>query len=260
MRARTCPQIYADGCQRDEKSLTVSGCVYGDPNGLVTVALLGDSHAAQWFPPLQQIALARHWRLVVETKQGCTPASVLVFNVALLKRAYTECSTWRTAALARLVREKPQFVLTSGNFGNIVVRNGKNLDPADSISATTAGMAATIKQLTGVGAKVLVLRDTPRPGFDVPDCVSSAGQSLAKCTTDRTVALSGASTGVEQAAAGQVKGAGYVDLDTSVCPSDPCAPIIGNVLVYRDPDHMTATYATTLRPVLAKAIDSFFSA
>ena len=238
----------------------MSGCVYGDPNGAVTIALLGDSHAAQWFPPLQKIALARHWRLVVETKQGCTPASVLVYNAGLLKRAYTECSTWRTAALARLVKERPQFVLTSGNFGNIVVENGKNLDDADSVTATTAGMAATLKQLTAVGAKVLVLRDTPRPGIDIPDCVSSAGQSLAKCATDRTVALSGASTGVEQAAAKQVKGAGYVDLDTSVCPSDPCAPIIGNVLVYRDPDHMTATYAGTLRPILARAIDAFFTA
>jgi peptidoglycan/LPS O-acetylase OafA/YrhL len=253
------PRIYADGCQRDEKSLAVSGCVYGDPKGTVTVALLGDSHAAQWFPPLERIAVARHWRLVVETKQGCTPASVLVYNFGLLKRAYTECSKWRTAALARLANERPQFVLTTGNFANVVVRDGKKLNAANSVSATTAGLAVTLKKLTGVGAKVLVLRDTPVPGIDVPDCVSGAGRSLAKCATERSVALSVASTGVEPAAVKLVKGTGYVDLDASVCPSDPCAPIIGNVLVYRDPDHMTATYATTLRPILSRAIDSFFS-
>jgi peptidoglycan/LPS O-acetylase OafA/YrhL len=252
------PQIYADGCHRDETSVSVSGCVYGDPNGKVTVALLGDSHAAQWFPPLQQIAVARHWRLIVETKSGCTPASVLVYNFGLLKRAYTECSTWRAAALARLVEVKPQLVVTSGSFGNTVVQNGKKLPKGASIAATTAGMTKTLKQLTHAGAKVLVLRDTPRPGFDVPDCVSSAGQSLAKCAAGRTVAMSGASTGVEEAAVNLVKDTGYVDLDASVCPSDPCAPIIGNVLVYRDTDHMTATYAATLRPILTKAIDSFF--
>ena len=226
----------------------------------MTIALLGDSHAAQWFPPLERIARDRSWRLVVETKQGCTPASVLVYNSGLLKRAYTECSTWRRAALARLVKERPQFVLTSGNFGNIVVQNGKKLSDEASVAATKAGMRATVKQLTAVGAKVLVLRDTPRPGLDVPDCVSSAGRSLAKCATDREAALAGASTGVEEAAAKLVKGAEYVDLDASVCPSDPCAPIIGNVLVYRDPDHMTATYAGTLRPILARAIDAFFTA
>ena len=230
------------------------------PDGTVTVALLGDSHAAQWFPPLQQIALARHWRLVVETKSGCTPASVLVYNTGLLKRAYTECSAWRTAALARLAKEQPQFVLVAGSFVSAVVQHGRNLGQADSITATTAGMATTLRRLTAAGAKVLVLRDTPRPGFDVPDCVSSAGRSLAKCAPDRAVAMAAASTGVEQTAVKLVTGTAYADLDISVCPSDPCPPIIGNVLVYRDTDHMTATYAMTLTPILAKAIDSFFSA
>ena len=206
-----------------------SGCVYGDPNGAVTIALLGDSHAAQWFPPLERIALDRHWRLVVETKQGCTPASVLVYNSGLLKRAYTECSTWRTAALARLVKERPQFVLTSGNFGNIVVQNGKRLDDADSVAATNAGMAATLKQLTGVGsegpgasghatARVrrtrLRLQRRPEPGE-----VRAPTARRPVRRVDRRGA----------GAAKQVKGAEYVDLDTSVCPSDPCTPIIGNV-------------------------------
>ena len=32
------PKLYADGCQRNEKSIDVRGCVYGDPNGKTTIA------------------------------------------------------------------------------------------------------------------------------------------------------------------------------------------------------------------------------
>jgi peptidoglycan/LPS O-acetylase OafA/YrhL len=254
------PKLYADGCQRNEKSVDVRGCVYGDPNGKTTIGLLGDSHAAQWFPALNTIALDRHYRLVVMTKSGCTPASVLVFNQTLLKRAYTECSTWRKAAIARLVSEKPKLVVVSGSFGNTVVEGGKQLTAIASLTATRDGLAATLKALTASGSKVLVLRDTPRPGFDVPECVSAAGQNLTKCASARSKAFIPASTGVEQAAAQLTKGATYVDLDNAVCPSDPCPPIIGNVLVYRDTDHMTATYAATLEPVVAESVDAALKA
>ena len=41
-------------------------------------------------------------------------------------------------------------------------------------------------------------------------------------------------------------GAQLVDLNRYVCPADQCAAVIGNVIVWRDPHHLTATYARTL--------------
>ena len=35
-----------------------------------------------------------------------------------------------------------------------------------------------------------------------------------------------------------------------ICPGDRCSPIVGNVLVYRDKHHLTATYAATLASAL----------
>ena len=46
-------------------------CGYGDPNGTFTLALVGDSHAAQWFIALDAIAKARHWRLETFAKVRC---------------------------------------------------------------------------------------------------------------------------------------------------------------------------------------------
>jgi hypothetical protein len=34
------------------------------------------------------------------------------------------------------------------------------------------------------------------------------------------------------------------------CDGKRCLPVIGNVMVYRDPSHITATYAKTLAPML----------
>lgn len=34
------------------------------------------------------------------------------------------------------------------------------------------------------------------------------------------------------------------------CDDKRCLPAIGNVMVYRDPSHITATYAKTLAPML----------
>jgi hypothetical protein len=45
-----------------------------------------------------------------------------------------------------------------------------------------------------------------------------------------------------------------VDLFDAICPVDPCSPVIGNVLVYRQGAHITATYVKTLTPRLAKAL------
>ena len=48
----------------------------------------------------------------------------------------------------------------------------------------------------------------------------------------------------------------FVDLSVCSCVVDVCPPAIGNVLVYLDDNHLTATYLTTMSAVLADAIDA----
>jgi hypothetical protein len=45
-----------------------------------------------------------------------------------------------------------------------------------------------------------------------------------------------------------------VDLSDAVCPVDPCPPIIGTTLVYRDHHHLTATFAASLADELEAAL------
>ena len=58
------PDVYANGCHLDVKTVTVRPCTYGDPTSDTVVAVVGDSHAAQWLPALEEIATQRHWKLL----------------------------------------------------------------------------------------------------------------------------------------------------------------------------------------------------
>jgi hypothetical protein len=45
-----------------------------------------------------------------------------------------------------------------------------------------------------------------------------------------------------------------VDLSDAICPSDPCAPVIGGVMVWRDDHHLSRTYVQSLTPRLRALI------
>jgi hypothetical protein len=55
--------------------------------------------------------------------------------------------------------------------------------------------------------------------------------------------------------AAQESGATLVDMENSFCTDRLCPAVIGGVLVYRDGDHMTATYSRSLASALGRAID-----
>ena len=75
-------QLRADGCMGLDATSVPPTCFYGDPNGTFTLALVGDSHAAQWFLALDAIAKARHWRLETFAKVRCPFLDIRMINIA----------------------------------------------------------------------------------------------------------------------------------------------------------------------------------
>ena len=58
-----------------------------------------------------------------------------------------------------------------------------------------------------------------------------------------------------EAATASGSGVALLDLTAWICPEDRCPLVIGHVAVHRAGDHVTATYAATLAPQLARAVD-----
>jgi len=128
--------------------------------------------------------------------------------------------------------------------------------PAEWRTAVT-GFEAAWKALPPTVDKIVVIRDNAKTRPDVTRCV---GRAIAHrrtparvCSTARSVSLD---PDPAYAAAGELNSTRVqrVDLTRYFCGSRRCYPVIGNVLVLRDQHHMTATYSTTLGPVLLRKV------
>ena len=94
-----------------------------------------------------------------------------------------------------------------------------------------SGLRAMVSRLRATGATVVVLRATPHPKTDVPDCLAGHLTDAVACAQPDAVDVAGMAAEREA-----VVGAGgtYVDVSPWVCPEQVCAVVVGNLLVYRD--------------------------
>jgi hypothetical protein len=210
------------------------------------VVLVGDSHAAQWFPALERIAKAEGWRLIPFTKLSCRFLDLRMYSL-ILKREYTECYTWRQLVVEELQRLKPDLV---------VVAAARNMKPMvagdDDPRRQGLAMARFLVQIPG---RIGILVDTPESRFDIPACLALHRDDVRACETARAVAFTSRHLILEQTAA-EASGATVVDLSDVICSRDPCPVVTGRTLMWRDSQHFTATYATSLATALFAALPS----
>jgi peptidoglycan/LPS O-acetylase OafA/YrhL len=246
------PVIYGDGCHLDFFQTRSPECVFGDGAATRALVLFGDSHAAQWFPALDVIAREGRFRLVSLTKSGCPAADVQVYTKAL-QRPYTECDEWRGDAVQRIVRLRPAAVFISNS--NLYVAAIRRADPhAISSRDWIAGIDRLTSRLHSAGIRVVVIADSPSPGVDIPTCLSRAvwrgGSPGHDCSVPRVAAFRrDVIAAIEQATSSSVLS---VNLNDAICPADTCPPQIDGQVVYRDGNHLTATFAASLAPMLLR--------
>jgi peptidoglycan/LPS O-acetylase OafA/YrhL len=238
---------------RDKCSLAISGskppiCFYGPKDATLTVALVGDSHAAHWFPALERLADERGWRLVPFTKYSCTFVDMRIYS-AWLKREYTECEAWRGNVVKALRELKPDLVVVTSHrwFPTIVAGD-------DDATRQGEAMARLLRQLPG---RIVLLADTPISRYDVPACLSRNLKDIRRCASDRAYAL-GAKPHARERVAARLTGATLVDLSDVICPGKgTCPAVVDKMIVYRDDHHLTATFAASLAPILGERLPAF---
>ena len=243
---------YGDGCLIPEPARTSPPCVYGARRSDTTVVLFGDSHAMQLFPALERVALRRRGRLVNLTKAGCPPAAVSVVS-PLSRRRYPECDAWREHALRRIEREeRPALVLATGSAHHQVLDGARRLGTGAGVRALADGWGVVLHRLRAAAGEVVVTVDPPRVTFDVPACVSEHPRALRRCAFDRGRASERALTVAGTARA--VPGVRVLDPAELLCLEDLCPSVIGDVLVYRNSGHLTASFAATMGPWLGRGL------
>ena len=240
---------FLDGCDLSFTSATSSPCAYGDTAASRTIVAFGDSHAAQWFPALDEYANTHHWRFENLTKATCPPVLIPIYS-PVLGREFTECEQWRTQTIARIGAEHPALV---------IVDAARHYGPEYNFhvysSQWLSGLAKTVRELRATGAKVLVFGPVAKPPGDVPDCLSVHLDDAQACALPTGAAVNYLGSRAEQLTV-ESAGGYYVPTAPWVCSKDRCPVIAGNLLMYRDDNHLTATYAQWLEPVVAASIDA----
>ena len=76
--------MFSPTCLLNYFDVQIKDCTYGGKGAAVSIVLLGDSHAAQWFPALEPIAVKRNWRLLAMTKSACAMVDAERFASSLV--------------------------------------------------------------------------------------------------------------------------------------------------------------------------------
>jgi len=230
----------------------VAECVGGDAASKSTVVLFGDSHARQWFAAFSAVAQKRGWRIVLLRKPACPTADLTVFN-SFLNRPYAECDAWREAAMTRILGLHPTAVVLANR----------------QLQTFTAGLQGpnetwreasrkTLEKLDTAGITTILLRDTPTPGVDIPDCLNGDTSWWARhhatgknpCILNRASALNEGVFHAEQEAASGLSHVHILDLTDMFCDGAVCPPVKDGVIVYSDDNHISEAFSLILAPRL----------
>lgn len=242
------PVIYRMGCDDWYHSARVQICSFGDPHAKHTAVAMGDSVALQWFPAYARVFDKPDWRLLVITKSSCPMVDVPIFYPRI-GREYTECSQWRGDALRKVAALKPDIVIMGSTFTYNYTQ-----------AQWTDGTKRVLDELVPAAGSIYIMRSSPTLPFDGPACVAPRswlyaaikGQTL--CTTPAHTILGDNVFGWLRTAASRFNNVHLIDMTGAICPDATCRAEVGGEVVFRDDQHMTATFAASLAPELAQAL------
>ncbi|MFI5049362.1 MAG: acyltransferase family protein [Gaiellales bacterium] len=216
------------GCFADGSSRPI--CRWGDAQAQRIAVVLGDSHARMWLPGVERFGRDRQWQVVPLIKLGCVPA--LIYENAA-------CTEWFNWALDTIRDLHPGVIIVSqfwSSWGTL----GSN--PLQRELADVSALAPTT-----------VLVEDPPPKAQTPvDCLLSRDATLGSCVFPID--------GEERAtydtvhAFARTSGVRYLPTVQWICSGGLCPTVIGNVVAYRDTDHLSATYSRLLAGPFARLL------
>ncbi len=241
------PVTTTDGCISDFSTATVVTCTYGDENATRTIALAGGSHAEHWITALDLLGRQHDFKVVTYLKMGCPLTTEEAPLIMGSTRRDPNCHTWNQNVMADLVADHPDYVFTTST-------RPWNVKDGDVMPGTYIGIWQT---LYDNHIPVLAMRDTPwildedREPFLPADCLADGGDAVS-CGMRRSEALSDRNATLDFV--GRFPNLKPLDMTDAICRADICRAVEGNVLIYHDSHHITATYMRTMAPELGRQI------
>jgi hypothetical protein len=249
------PLIYSNGCHLGDTDMVPRACTFAQPQGRHTLALFGDSHAAEWFGALLPIATLRGWRMLSITKTHCPADDVAVARYLSTER-YPECPTWRRRVFAEIAKGTwghiDVLVIGSWQFHTIFTKaTGPAIVAPDRIATWEAGERRTLKALSPYVGRIVVLRDTPdmpvsKPAFNA--CMRGHFNTPNICGSTWARTMSDDIWHAQIRAGTGLPNVTYANLTTALCPDLKCPTVLYGIRIYKDDNHLTQYF---MRQIMA---------
>lgn len=225
-------------------------CALGPRSGYdKRLLVVGDSHSQALTDVYAAVAESLGWRLDVASRAGCQWVSSAAPDRSGPSSVQEECANWRTAI---------NGYAASGDYDAIVTTASTNswFEPVPEgmtrVEFHTELILDAWASRASTGVPILAIRDNPVFPDSMVDCLADRGAiERGECSLPREDAIRG--TGLYDAIA-QTPNAHLIDLIDYECGPARCDMVVGGVIVTRDGEHLTRTYAETLRPYLEREL------
>jgi peptidoglycan/LPS O-acetylase OafA/YrhL len=232
------PMIYGLGCH-DYDDDTPRVCRFGEPSARTRIALVGDSHAAQWFEPIRAMSAEQGWYFVSATRSGCS---------TLGRFTPDRCSLWYENLWKLLSDEKIEVVVLSSLFNHGEIPSANLVSGLRDIRTTAVALGIT----------PVFIADTPWPSQNIPICLSANTTDIQRCVLQRSTSVLADVSEISREAFDNNESV-FIDTEDWFCMQSVCPAVVGDVVVYRDSSHVTSRYAELLGlllyPYIARAIE-----
>ena len=226
------PVVYDDGCHVNYGETKSTACLYGEIGSKSKIVLYGDSHAAQWFPALEELAREKGFELISLTKSACPSVDVPRNDQGAFKNS--DCQKWRENSIKRIQEIKPDAVIVS-SFQYFTTPSGY---PSRS-TWWNGGQRRLLGDLKGSSQNLIYISDTPHPLRDIPNCLASRDSHTCDSTEKTPNVI--------------INGFKKIDPTPWLCSSF-CPAIQDGYVVYRDGSHISVEAALALKSKLEVAL------
>ena len=240
----TGPSTYGacDPFNSEALALSPKPCFFGNLRGSKTIVLIGDSNVGNWVPALSIGLAATPYRLAVFGFSSCGLANLAY--TSSWGSLYERCRQWHTNVPAAIRALHPVAVLAaSGDVGTQY-----------SDTEWAKGIKNVYASLRSSSTKRILMGTSPFFGESAVTCLTvhpdpqncslaytpGSGYYGASLTRDKLIA--------------SLSNATLIDTNKFLCYKDKCSPVIGNILVYSDIDHITIAYSSFISKGITSAV------
>jgi peptidoglycan/LPS O-acetylase OafA/YrhL len=243
-------EIYKDGCHLESGiSEYATSCEFGDLSSTRSVMLIGDSHAANWFPAINSAAKESNFKLLSRTKSSCGLLSIE--RMESPNKVSQDCLKWRRLIVRGIEQAQPELVVVSQMLIRPENLNLDEIEIQNYNKQLRAEIVRELQKLTRIATQELFIDDIPQLSFDPKKCLETF--SPASCISNRK-SLEVAPSYLHKENITNLKSVNFNDL---ICAPTKCSATNQSGIIFRDSHHLTEVFSRSLAPVWARILGSY---